>query len=310
MTTEKNLGWSAGKYAELAGFDGDWRDSWWNQDYLELLAKRLRASEVRSLLDVGCGAGHWGQRIGTLLSPGARIVGVDHEEAFLEAAVKRAEGRPHDFEYRVASAESLPFEDDAFDMVTCQTVLIHVPDARVALAEMLRVLKPGGVLLACEPNNLVNALVTKVALPRPPFEETAKLLAFEEACLRGKKTLGQGDDSIGEELPHLFTELGLEDVRSYKNDNTGRIVPPYDDPAAQSSIALLRASVAAGAGRMGDRATSKRMYLAGGGGEAEHDALFDLQVAAQARALRDIDEGRHVFGGGFLMYAVAGRKPS
>jgi hypothetical protein len=49
---KKNRGWSAEEYGALAAFDGDWRDLWWNQDFLELMAVRWRLSDVRSVLDV------------------------------------------------------------------------------------------------------------------------------------------------------------------------------------------------------------------------------------------------------------------
>ena len=83
---KKNLGFDAERYASLAGFESDWRDTWWHQDTLELMARRLRLDEVERALDVGCGGGHWGQRLSTLLPKGARGTGVDHEPGFLDAA--------------------------------------------------------------------------------------------------------------------------------------------------------------------------------------------------------------------------------
>src|SRR5262245_9423130 len=142
----RNMGLSAERYVSLAAFDSDWRDTWWHQDTLDLMAERLRLDEARSVLDVGCGAGHWGQRISTLLCEGAPIVGVDHEPGFLQDARSRAARFPAArFEYREGCAEVLPFEDDTFDLVTCQTVLIHVADAEAALREMIRVTRPGGL---------------------------------------------------------------------------------------------------------------------------------------------------------------------
>ena len=309
MTNEKNLGWHADEYSKLASFDSDWRDSWWSQDYLELMAKRLRFADVSSVLDVGCGAGHWGQRIATLLADDAEVTGVDHEGGFLDSARDRACKRPQRFEYRVASAETLPFEDATFDLVTCQTVLIHVADAKVALTEMLRVLKPGGVLLAAEPNNLVNAIVTRVGLPRPPFEETLRLLSFEETCMRGKSSLGQGDGSIGEWLPRIFQELGLDDRRAHTNDQTGTLLPPYDSPVEQAWIEAMRSSAEAGYSPAGDRDTARRLFRAGGGNDSSFDELWELEIASQRRRVAEIDAGRFVTGGGYQMYVVSGRKP-
>jgi ubiquinone/menaquinone biosynthesis C-methylase UbiE len=73
------------------------------------------------------------------------------------------ENKPHSVEfqsnYQLGTAEAIPFPDSYFDMVTCQTVLIHVKDITIALNEMLRVLKPGGLLAVAEPNNLVSRLI-------------------------------------------------------------------------------------------------------------------------------------------------------
>ena len=52
-------------------------------------------------------------------------------------------------------------------MVTCQTLLIHVADADAALAEMIRVVRPGGLVVAAEPNNLAGSLLAEAALVDP-----------------------------------------------------------------------------------------------------------------------------------------------
>ena len=148
------------RYIELAGFEGEWRELWWDQDFLRLMARRLGLGEVRRALDVGCGAGHWGRTLLPHLPGDAELVGVDRVEAFLELASREAVARELDgrCRYQLAAAESLPFPDASFDLVTCQTVLIHVADPARALAEMRRVTRPGGLILAAEPDNLANTL--------------------------------------------------------------------------------------------------------------------------------------------------------
>src|SRR6185436_18728119 len=118
-----------------------------------LIAHRLRLSELRSMLDVGCGVGHWGRLLLPLCHPEASLVGVDREVRSLEAAAQTARDAKR-CSYRAADLAALPFPDGSFSLVTCQTVLIHVADVRAALAELLRVLAPGGLLLLAEPNNL------------------------------------------------------------------------------------------------------------------------------------------------------------
>ncbi|MGC1181960.1 class I SAM-dependent methyltransferase [Legionella sp.] len=62
------------------------------------------------------------------------------------------------YSYQQGNANNIPFEDNTFDMVTCQTLLIHVGDVDHVLSEMIRVLKPGGLLVTVEPNNIARSL--------------------------------------------------------------------------------------------------------------------------------------------------------
>ena len=65
-------------YHKLTGFDGDWRDTWWNDEFLSMMAKQWRLDQVQTVLDVGCGVGHWGQRLMRHLSPTTTLYGVLH----------------------------------------------------------------------------------------------------------------------------------------------------------------------------------------------------------------------------------------
>jgi len=310
VSEERNRGWSSEEYARLAGFDGGWRDSWWNQDFLELMAGRWEFGRVESLLDVGCGAGHWGQRLATVLPWGARIVGVDHEPRFLETARERAGslGIDADFDYRPGRAEELPFGDDTFDVVTCQTVLIHVGDPVGAIEEMIRVTRPGGLVIASEPNNLVNVLIDAMSEPRLPFEETLRLLRFDQICHAGKIALGQGDASIGERLPALFTELGLGDVRTYKNDRSPALVPPYDDPLQRLDLEQLLAWAAEGVSGWGKREDVLPLFVAGGGSEAEFESYWQSSLARLEAFRANVEAGRFSGARGFVQYLVSGTK--
>ena len=55
-------------------------------------------------------------------------------------------------------ATEIPLPSESFDVVTCQTVLMHLAQPADALREMLRILRPGGLLVCVEPNNLWNYL--------------------------------------------------------------------------------------------------------------------------------------------------------
>ncbi len=97
------------------------------------------------VLDFGCGAG--GLTF-ALREHAASAAGVDLEEYKLAFARSEAARRGVDgIEFVCYAGERLPFADASFDTVFCVDVLEHVPKPDLALAEMRRVLKPGGLLL-------------------------------------------------------------------------------------------------------------------------------------------------------------------
>ena len=79
--------------------------------------------------------------------PGARLTGVDISPGMLAAARARAAGLGRDADLREADAAALPFPDASFDTVVCTLAMCAVPDERSVIAEMGRVLRPGGRLL-------------------------------------------------------------------------------------------------------------------------------------------------------------------
>jgi SAM-dependent methyltransferase len=98
----------------------------------------------QKVLDVGCGNGYVLSRYA---AAGAKVYGVDITSKAVELTEKRFQLLNLGGEFQVAEAEDLPFADRTFDCVTCMGVLHHVPDTERSLAEIRRVLKPGGRLI-------------------------------------------------------------------------------------------------------------------------------------------------------------------
>jgi len=78
---------------------------------------------------------------------GARVTGIDLSPAMLDFARRRAAELGIDAELVEGDAEALPFADNRFDTVVCALSLCSIPNGAKAIAEMARVLKPGGRLL-------------------------------------------------------------------------------------------------------------------------------------------------------------------
>jgi SAM-dependent methyltransferase len=110
--------------------------------------RRMLLAEARAgerVLDLGCGAGRF---VAALAAAGADAVGVEVAEAALERARAVAPGT----DLRLLEADgSIPLEHGSVDLVWCSEVLEHVADVGYLLAEVRRVLRPGGRLLATVP---------------------------------------------------------------------------------------------------------------------------------------------------------------
>ncbi|HVX12821.1 MAG TPA: methyltransferase domain-containing protein [Pirellulales bacterium] len=100
---------------------------------------------ARNILDVGSGAGQIAKHLLKYADPGARLTCFDLSVPMVRRARNRLKSNLPD--YLVADVTRLPFADGTFDCVTCGYVIEHVPDARVGLAELARVMQPGGRLL-------------------------------------------------------------------------------------------------------------------------------------------------------------------
>ena len=107
---------------------------------------------LHSILDVGSGAGQLARHLLKYSDPGANVTCIDLSHQMLRRARHRLKSaRPG---FVTADLARLPFEDDSFDCVTCGYVLEHLPDPQPGLAEIARVLAPGGrlFLLTTEDN--------------------------------------------------------------------------------------------------------------------------------------------------------------
>ncbi|SDG45583.1 class I SAM-dependent methyltransferase [Thalassobaculum litoreum] len=113
---------------------------------------RVAGIAPANALDVGCGEGRFCR---ILRARGIATVGIDPTRPLLD----RARALDPDGDYRDGVAEALPVPDAAFDLVVSYLTLIDIPDIDLALAEMTRVLRPGGALLIANLNGFATALV-------------------------------------------------------------------------------------------------------------------------------------------------------
>jgi ubiquinone/menaquinone biosynthesis C-methylase UbiE len=105
----------------------------------------LAPSEGLRWLDVGCGTGAFTELLIGRCAP-VEVQGIDPAAAQIAYASKRPGARLAQF--RQGDAQALPFADDSFDVAIMALVIAFVPDTAKAIAEMIRVVRPGGWLAA------------------------------------------------------------------------------------------------------------------------------------------------------------------
>lgn len=227
MVFNNVLAWMNGKAGKTEvisqrikdGYDGAFTDDVTRYDaltqdhYMELAEALLDPVDCRDkvVMDVGCGTGILTQ---VLLDKGAaKVVCADFSEQMLKQSREKFERlgyAPDRFEYRQADAENLPFEDNTFDLVVSGMVLGIVVNQEKVLAEMHRVIKPGGRLAIsthgsgwyCEivetltwcfmRHYFLSMLGSSMGMeswffPEPTFQRMLKAAAFEDVITRSHR---------------------------------------------------------------------------------------------------------------------------
>lgn len=145
-----------------------------------LLSELVRVSGARpgdDVVDIGCGPGKLVRALGAQVGPQGSAIGIDPSASAVD--YNRRRDRHPNHRYVQAPAQELPLPDSSVDVVTCTFVMHHIPaeGRAAALAEMWRVLRPGGrlVLADARPTPWMRFLFTGAARGRhdstDPFEE-------------------------------------------------------------------------------------------------------------------------------------------
>ncbi len=195
-----------------------------SDEFLESLRRFTAASNAAYLLpylrpglrvlDFGCGPGTISSGLAEAVAPG-ELHGIDMEASQIDLARSVAEVRGQDnATFHVGDVTGLPFEDGSFDVAHCHNVLMHVPDTAAVLAEVRRVLKPGGVLGCRE-------MISDSSFTRPDYgvlqsawEMFADLVAADD-----------GHPQMGKDLKTHLVEAGFTNVRAAASFDL------YDSPA-------------------------------------------------------------------------------
>jgi SAM-dependent methyltransferase len=213
----------------IAKFKEAQRQGWKHFAPLEALttppaARLVKFANVRAeqnVLDVGCGTGVVAI---TAARIGARVRGVDLTPELLERARENASVANVEIDFREGDAEALPFDDAQFDIVLSQFGHMFAPRPEIAIAEMLRVLKPGGTIgFATWPPELLIGRSFKLVssyMPPPPPGVSPPPQWGDVAIVRER--LGAAvKDILFDRVCMLFPALSVQNYRDHIERTAG-----------------------------------------------------------------------------------------
>lgn len=152
------------------------------------------------LLDVGCGPGGLTRALAAVVGA-ENVSAVDPSKPFADTCREQLPGA----DVRVAAAEELPFTDDSFDGAFAQLVVNFMSDAERGVAEMKRVVRPGGTVAACTWDYADEMTMLRA------YWDAAREVAPDEAAQADENTMRYANHA---ELADLWRQVGLDDVKS------------------------------------------------------------------------------------------------
>ena len=180
----------------------DWARAFHGHAFLRRSAERHaafllpRLTTGQQVLDLGCGPGAITVGLAERVGPSGSVVGVDRDAGWFETARARAAAHPN-VRFEEGDAAALAFDDDSFDVAFLHALLQHVESPDAVLAEVRRVVRPGGIVAVGD------------------LDHDSFLLHPRTAVLDAALALDRGfrpQPDVGRRLPELLVGAGFPDV--------------------------------------------------------------------------------------------------
>jgi SAM-dependent methyltransferase len=217
------------------------RTRWWDDAFTTFVRDTVQPRPGRRILDIGCGIGTAEVNLGRQPLTQVTLVGVDRAPDRVREAL--AAVRSHNIRAAFAAADAcaLPFGDATFDSSFCVALLQHIADVALAVREIARVTRPGGRIVAVEPDNAARYFYSSSKAGMRAYELAGQF--FSGLSERSDAT----DPAVGPKLPALFANSGIQllDVQLFPVSRAQLGGPP---PAVWASRrqAIEKAIAAAG----------------------------------------------------------------
>jgi ubiquinone/menaquinone biosynthesis C-methylase UbiE len=284
----------------------------WTPDIIERYAQWMNVRQGMTAVDVGCGLGFLGYTYWPHFGNGGKYIGIDQSEDLLKEASQAAKewAKGGEAEFKKGDSYNLPLDDDSADWIMCQTLLMHLDRPREALSEMIRILKPGGLIMCKEPDNL-SGILARQYLSAADFgnEDYLRAARVQLAIHDGRRKLGRGDQSIGNKVAHMLRELGMVDIDVKMKELVYFLEPPYENEQQQHRLKQLRKQYSDSKGKDLWRSKGREEFLAGGGDLRDFEQHCETMEKYFDRALKQMDSSEFAACGGYFSYIIRARKP-
>lgn len=167
------------------------------------------------VLDVACGTGVIARLAAERVGSSGSVTAIDLAPDMIDVARTTPAPAYPPIEWHVGDATSLPFPDDSYDAVLCQMGLMFMPDREAAVAQMRRVVRPGGRVVINTPGPI-----------QPPFEVMEQALVEHIGAELGKFVHAVFSIHDPGELASLLETAGLHDVTATLEDTPLRLPEP------------------------------------------------------------------------------------
>jgi len=305
----ETIDWSKNRYRRMLV---EQRKFMWRDDTVDKLAKWLGLSPGMTAIDIGCGLGYLGYTWWPYFGKRGCYIGLDKSPQLLQDAQKASldwvKGGKACFIN--GDAYKLPVADNSADLVMCQVVMMHLVHPKRALAEMVRVARPDGLILCIEPDNLSSMLIKRNwSVPEQSIETLLSGFKIALIANKGRIKLGLGDNNIGVQIPHMMNELGLTDIDARLNDEVWFLEPPYKGEIQQYRLQMGKRNMLDEKHKKFFKEKEQKEFLAGGGDIKEFNRCYKIYDKLKPVIKKQFEKGEFFGCGSHDFYIIRGRKP-
>ncbi len=282
----------------------------WDHKDLPRLASALELRAGMRIADFGCGWGFLGHLLLPLISPGGRVDGFELQDELIKRGRERIAEAGHGsrivlYQGDITSLDEV--QSDRYDLAICQTVLMHLSRPDQALSEMRRVVKPGGLVVAIEPDLLASGASRRENLSGEDYDHLRDRLMVDSYAMQGCQNSGAGDYRIASKLPELMSQAGLIEPHLWFNPMSNQCSPPYRQEQDDYAAFLLEHHESGSAEEF--ESTWRMLYEAGGGPAELWKRYTERESVLKQRRLEALRAGSYQAAGNAMLGVCTARVP-